>query len=212
MITPPRSAYGPLLLADIGGYTAFLRAVQTAHAGDAFADGNIPDAYAFISNLLDGIIGRLVPPFTLAKLEGDAVFAYGLDVEALPRGASLLACIADCYASFRERLGRAHEVWTCTCDACLRIDTLELKFILHAGSFVLHEIAGARELAGPEVVMAHRLLKNDAAAILGSGAYVLMTAAAVERFEVPITGALPMTASYEHYPPIQTLVFRLGPT
>jgi len=75
VIIPPRRADGPLILADIGGYTSFLRIVQVAHADDAFADGNVPDAYAFVSSLLDGIVGQLVPPFTLSKLEGDAVFA-----------------------------------------------------------------------------------------------------------------------------------------
>ena len=84
--TPPRRADGPLLLADIGGYTAFLRAVATAHESDAFANGAIPDAYAMMSSLLDGIVGRLVPPFTLSKLEGDAVFAYATDGSTVPRG------------------------------------------------------------------------------------------------------------------------------
>ena len=154
----PRTANGPLLLADIGGYTSFLRAVATWHANDAFANGAVPDAYAMMSSLLDGIVGRLVPPFTLAKLEGDAVFAYATDGAAVPRGAALRACIDACYADFRGRLDQAHDIWSCRCDACMRIDQLDLKFILHAGPFVIQEIAGRSELVGPEVVMAHRLL------------------------------------------------------
>ena len=67
---------GLLVLADISGYTSFLQAVTLAHRNDAFADGAVPDAYAVISSLLDGIVERLAPPLTLAKLEGDAVFAY----------------------------------------------------------------------------------------------------------------------------------------
>jgi hypothetical protein len=209
VITPPRSADGPLVLADIGGYTSFLRIVQVAHADDAFADGNIPDAYGFVSSLLDGIVAQLVPPFTLAKLEGDAVFAYADADAAVPRGEAFLACIEACYAEFQRRLGQAHETWTCRCDACLRIDQLDLKFIVHAGPFVIQSIAGAAELVGPEVVMAHRLLKNDAAAVLGTGAYALLTANAIRRFEVPADGATPMSATYEHYDPIDTLLFPL---
>jgi hypothetical protein len=53
-------------------------------------------------------------------------------------------------------------MWTCQCIACSRIDDLGLKFILHAGAFVIQEMAGRQELAGPEVVMAHRLLKSGA--------------------------------------------------
>jgi hypothetical protein len=58
----PRAASGLLLLADIGGYTSFLQSVALAHQDDAFADGAVPDAYAVMANLLDGIVGRVVPP------------------------------------------------------------------------------------------------------------------------------------------------------
>ncbi len=206
---PPRVADGPLLLADIGGYTSFLRAVATAHEADAFANGAIPDAYAMMSSLLDGIVGRLVPPFTLSKLEGDAVFAYATDATPLPQGVGLLACIETCYAEFRARLAAAHDIWTCRCGACMRIDALDLKFILHSGSFVIQEIAGRAELAGPEVVMAHRLLKNDAADLVGHGAYALLTAAAVTRYAVPKDDAIQLVARYEHYPPIDAFVYPL---
>ena len=206
---PPRQADGPLLLADIGGYTSFLRAVAIAHEADAFADGAIPDAYAMMSSLLDGIVGRLVPPFTLSKLEGDAVFAYATDPTLVPHGDELIACIVACYGEFRRRLDAAHDIWTCQCDACLRIDALDLKFIVHAGPFVIQEIAGHPELVGPEVVMAHRLLKTEAAEIAGTGAYALLTLAAATRFGVPTEAALPLVARYEHYPPIDALVYPL---
>lgn len=209
MIAPPRTADGPLLLADIGGYTGFLRTVQTVHADDAFANGAVPDAYGLVSSLLDAIVGRLAPPFTLAKLEGDAVFAYATSDADVPRGEELLACLGACYDAFRLLLADAHDVWTCRCDACMRIDQLELKFIVHAGPFVIQSIAGAAELVGPEVVMAHRLLKSDAASALGSGAYALLTAPVVERLSVPVDGALPMTAEYEHYDPLETWLYRL---
>jgi hypothetical protein len=205
----PRTANGPLLLADIGGYTSFLRAVATWHANDAFANGAVPDAYAMMSSLLDGIVGRLVPPFTLAKLEGDAVFAYSTDGAAVPRGAALRACIDACYADFRGRLDQAHDIWSCRCDACMRIDQLDLKFILHAGPFVIQEIAGRSELVGPEVVMAHRLLKTEAQGIVGHGAYALLTRAAVEQYDVPPDGSIPLVARFEYYEPIDTLVFPL---
>ena len=209
VIAPPRTADGPLLLADIGGYTGFLRTVQTVHADDAFANGAVPDAYGLVSSLLDAIVGRLVPPFTLSKLEGDAVFAYAPSDADVPRGDALLAVVQACYDDFRRLLADAHDVWTCRCDACMRIDQLELKFIVHAGRYVIQSIAGTAELVGPEVVMAHRLLKNDAVSALGSGAYALLTAPVVERFGVPVEDALPMTAEYEHYEPLETWLYRL---
>lgn len=206
----PSAANGPLLLADISGYTSFLRSVADAHRDDAFADGAVPNAYAVMSHLLDGIVAGVVPPFALAKLEGDAVFAYAEESAELPHGAAMLGCLTDCYAGFRERLDGAHEIWTCRCEACARIDSLDLKFILHAGGFVIQSIAGSRELVGPEVVMAHRLLKTRAASLAGGRAYVLITEAAAVRFAVPTDGSLSLVETYQHYAPIQAHVYPLG--
>jgi hypothetical protein len=200
---------GTLLLADISGYTAFLQLVAEAHRDDAFADGRVPDAYFFVSSLLDGIIERIVPPFRLSKIEGDAVFAFARDDEGVPRGAALLECLSACYAAFRDRLGSALEVWTCRCGACSRVDNLDLKFVLHAGSYVVQSIAGNPELAGPDVVMAHRLLKNRAAEIVGHPAYALVTEAAASRLAVPVEGARELTETYEHYAPIAVRVYPL---
>ena len=203
----PAAASGPLLLADISGYTSFLQLVVVAHQADAFADGAVPDAYQVVSSLLDGIVTTLVPPFTLSKVEGDAVFAFATDEAPVPQGAALLDVLAGCYSEFRHRLATAHEIWTCTCDACARIDALDLKFILHAGSFVLHQIAGRQELAGPDVVMAHRLLKNGAAEAIGTGAYTLVTDAAASRLDIPTARGVEVVEAYEHYSPITTYAF-----
>jgi hypothetical protein len=203
------AAEGPLLLADISGYTSFLQDVEAAHREDAFADGAVPDAYGLMSSLLDGIVARIVPPFTLSKIEGDAVFAFAAPGAEVPRGEALLDCMRDCYADFVSRIGQAGEIWTCTCAACARASTLDLKFVLHAGRYVLQEIAGSRELSGPDVVMAHRLLKNQAGALMGHGGYLLLSAPAVSRLDVPVTGAISMTETYEHYPPIDTFAVAL---
>ena len=165
-----------------------------------------------MSSLLDGIVERLVPPFTLSKLEGDAVFVYATETDLPPRGADFRACIDGCYAGFRAGLEAAHGIWTCTCDACLRIESLELKFIVHTGPFVIQEIAGRSELIGPEVVMAHRLLKTEASNHVDRPAYLLVTAAAASRLEIPIDHAVPLVASYEHYAPIDTFIFPLEPS
>jgi len=203
------SGEGALLLADISGYTSFLQAVATAHAHDAFAGGNIPEAYRLMSSLLDGIVGSVVPPFTLSKLEGDAVFAYGRLGPDIPRGTAMLDCIRRCHADFRDRLADVGQVWTCSCEACLRAATLDLKFVLHTGGYVAQRIAGSHEVSGPSVVMAHRLLKNRAATVIGTGAYALLTDAAVSALDVPVESAVPMTEEVEHYAPIRTFVFAL---
>ncbi|MDQ3553565.1 MAG: DUF2652 domain-containing protein [Chloroflexota bacterium] len=194
---------------DISGYTSFLRAVEDAHRDDALAGGAVPPAYLLVSSLLDGIVESVVPPFTLSKLEGDAVFAWGQDLDLLPRGEALLKCIAACYEDFRRRLKSAHDIWTCRCGSCALINGLEIKFVLHAGSFVLQSIAGRIEVVGPDVVMAHRLLKSGAGALVGHGAYALITEAAARRLDVPTEGSLPLVETYEHYAPVDAHVFSL---
>jgi hypothetical protein len=203
------AAEGPLLIADISGYTSFLQDVEVAHRDDAFANGAIPEAYGLMSSLLDGIVERIVPPFTLGKIEGDAVFAFAAADDDVPRGDALVDWVRACYAEFASRRAQAGEIWTCTCDACARADSLDLKFVLHTGKYVLQEIAGSREVSGPDVVMAHRLLKNRAAELMGHGAYLLVTAVAASRLDIPVAEAIPMTESYEHYSPIDTYALAL---
>lgn len=204
----PTASAGPLVLADISGYSAFLQSVAYEHRDDAFAGGKVPHAYAVISSLLDGIVQQLVPPFTLSKLEGDAVFVYATG-DSSPRGQALLDCVGACYADFRERVTTARSVWPCECEACRRIDQLELKFVLHAGPFVIQSIAGRDELVGPEVVVAHRLLKSRAGDAVGQAAFALVTDAASEWLDVPADGGVPVVEECQPSPPVSGRAFAL---
>jgi hypothetical protein len=111
---------GTLLLADISGYTAFLQAVAAAHAADMAAGRFVPKAYPLLTSLLDGIVGRIVPPFVLSKLEGDAVFAFAAEGEPGVRGQSVLDCLTACYDAYRARLDEARTIMACTCEAAGR--------------------------------------------------------------------------------------------
>ncbi len=205
------AASGPLLIADISGYTGFLATVADVHRDDAFADGRIPDAYSLVSSLLDGIITSIVPPYALAKLEGDAVFAFAPSAEGFPHGEAVLDCLATCYAAFKERLSGAQSIWSCRCDACSLVEGLDLKFVLHAGPFVVQPMGGGNELVGSEVVMVHRLLKNRAAELVGTSAYALITDAASRMLEIPHGDSVPLVEEYEHLPPVAARVVPLAP-
>jgi Protein of unknown function (DUF2652) len=200
---------GTLLLADISGYTAFLQAVSSAHAADMAAGTFVPKAYPLLMSLIDGIVERIAPPFVLCKLEGDAVFAFAAEGELSVRGQSLVDCLTACYGAYRARLDEASEVMTCTCDACLSIGGLELKFVLHHGEYVVQPVAGHQELLGPDVTISHLLLKNHVADLIGRSAYALVTEPAAAYLDVPIERALPITEQYEHYPPVRASVLTL---
>lgn len=206
----PGAGRGTLLLADISGYTSFLEAVAQAHGDEMRKSGAVPPAYPLMTSLLDGIVEKIVPPFVLSKFEGDAVFAFAPDGTSVPRGTSLLECLQTCYTAFRVRVADTRDLMWCSCNACSTLNGLDLKFVLHHGDYVALSIAGHDELLGPDVTMAHRLMKNRAAAAVNARAYALLTEAAVRHFEAPVEDAFPLTEEYEHMAPVRGYVFRLG--
>ncbi len=152
---------GALLLADISGYTSFLHGVADAHHSLIVEADEPPPAYALLSSLLDAMVSQVAPPFRLVKFEGDALFAVADDPAADIRGPAVVACMRACHAAFGTLLAEAGAQWSCTCSSCARIGDLGLKFVLHHGEYIEQRIAGRDELAGPDVIVAHRLLKRS---------------------------------------------------
>jgi hypothetical protein len=141
---------GFLLVADLTGYTAYLSGAEIEHAPTIAGD------------LLETIVGRLEPPFRLAKFEGDAAFLFVEAGRAEPR--LLLDAIEASYLAFRRRLRSIEQATACDCAACRTAPRLDLKFFLHHGQYVRTRIAGRDELAGSSVIVVHRLLKGATAA------------------------------------------------
>lgn len=205
----PRGTRGALLLADISGYTGFLQAVADAHGAEMATMTELPAAYPLITSLLDGIVTKLVPPFTLSKLEGDAVFAYSPEETFEDRGDAVVATLRNCYGDFRDRRDEAVKLMFCSCHACAGLNTLELKFVLHYGTYVVQSIAGHQELLGPDVTMAHLLLKNSVSDVVGYPAYAMLTETAVQQLDVPVDGSTGHSETFTHYQPIDTHIFAL---
>jgi hypothetical protein len=152
---------GPLVIADLGGYTRFLTGSELDHAHDILAD------------LLGVVAEGLRPAIGVEKLEGDAVFCA--DATGVVSADGVLSAIESCYAAFARRRRTIGQATTCTCAACAAIPQLALKFVAHHGEFVVRDIAGSRELVGTDVIRVHRLLKNSVASQTGISAYALLT-------------------------------------
>jgi predicted enzyme involved in methoxymalonyl-ACP biosynthesis len=200
-----------LLIADISGYTRFLQSVAEAHQALIVDAPEPPPAYAVMSGLLDAIVRAIAPTFRLAKFEGDAVFAVA-DDEMLD-GQALLDTLHRSYAAFRSRLTAAGSEWTCTCDSCITITNLDLKFIAHHGTYVAQPIAGHEELLGPDVNIAHRLLKNHARELIGGVPYALITDAATQALGLSTESMLEADEAYDGGPPfrVHLLVLQSAP-
>jgi hypothetical protein len=121
----------------------------------------------------------------------------------------VVACLRACHAAFQAGLAEAGAQWTCSCGSCSRIRDLGLKFVLHHGDYVTQSIVGREELAGPDVIAVHRLLKNHARDLVGSRPYALATDAALLALEVPMDEMLPATETYDDLPPIPVHVLAL---
>ena len=202
----PRFATGLLLLADISGYTSFLERVADAHPDIAAGVVPVPPAYDFMITLLDLVADELHPTFEPVQNEGDAVFAVA-DADAVTnRGSDVLGKIGSTYASYHARIEEQHRTQSDGCSACILLPTLELKFIVHAGTFVVQQLPSRTHLAGPAVNLAHRLLKNRVTDETGLRGYALLTDPALEL--IGLDPAEGVTHS-ESYPDAGTVTGRI---
>ena len=166
VVMPSSAQPACFLIADISGYTGYLADVELDHAQDILAD------------LIGAVVTALRPNFRLAKLEGDAAFTY-MPGETID-GSMLLDTIERCYFGFRRRRRDVRQATSCPCNACVRIPDLDLKFVVHHGEAIIQKVAGRQELLGSDVIVVHRLLKNDVVERLGIKAYALLSQACID--------------------------------
>ena len=168
------------MLADISGYTAFLGRVSDAHPDLASGVAPVPPAYDFMVTLLDVLAEAVQPTFMPVQTEGDALFAVADADRVANRGRDVLGTIGSTYAAYHARIEEQRRMQSHECSACVLLGSLELKFIIHAGTFVAQELSTRTHVAGPAVILAHRLLKNRVTEETGLRGYALLTDAALE--------------------------------
>jgi hypothetical protein len=172
------------LIADISGYTGYLADVELDHAQDILAD------------LIGAVVTALRPNFRLAKLEGDAAFTFATGEKV--DGTMLLDTIERCYFGFRRRRRDVRQATSCECNACVQIPDLDLKFVVHHGLAISQTVAGHQELLGSDVIVAHRLLKNEVVERLGMSAYALISQKCIDASDIE-PAALGMREHTETY-------------
>jgi hypothetical protein len=177
--------HGYLVLADISGYTSYLAGVELTHARD------------ILTELLNLIVEHFKPFLAIVKLEGDAVFAH-VPKRKIVRDETLLELFESTYFAFRDRVEGILRRTTCQCNACKAIPTLDLKFILHFGEYVLQNVYRITELVGSDVNLTHRLLKNHVSEATDWKAYALFTEAGLKRLNVKMENLREQVESYEH--------------
>ena len=146
-----------ILIPDISGFTGFTRATEIDHAAH------------IITELLELIVASNETNFTLAEIEGDAVLFYR---KGGPLSRARLAdqCLR-MFANFHQRLRVIERDTVCQCGACQTASNLTLKFIAHFGYIKEIKVAQFVKATGIDMIVAHRLLKND----IDANEYILFT-------------------------------------
>src|SRR5271157_4496066 len=148
---------GVLIIADIGGYTHYMNwnRMHLAHAQLTVA--------ALLESVIDAGKG-----LKLAKLEGDTAFFWAPGGDAKVLVWDGLSRMRQSFLARRERMKNAD---LCDCASCAQLDNLSLKFVAHEGEVAEQRVKRNVELAGVDVILVHRMLKNQVPVL----EYVLMT-------------------------------------
>ncbi len=187
-----------LIIADISGYTRYM----TANAK------TLGHSQTIITELVKAIIRQVELPLEVAKLEGDAVFLYcrkNAGTQPWPEAKKIIGDkLVAFFRMFSEKINELSASTTCTCNACTHIEKLRLKVVVHSGEALFHRVFNFLELAGLDVIIVHRLLKNS----VDADQYLLLTEAA--RRDLEFSEAIQFLNRQENYDnigKINTLVY-----
>ena len=148
------------MIADIGGYTRFMKLTRM----------NLAHAQQVVADLLVAVIDAAAP-LELAKLEGDAALLWAPMSKDPERLRELSAAVMRIRAAFLQKRTQMVADNSCSCESCQQISNLKLKFVAHEGEVALQKVKRNVELAGVDVILVHRMLKNN----VPVNEYVLMT-------------------------------------
>lgn len=146
-----------LFIPDISGFTRFVTATELSHSQH------------IIGELLETIIDSDETGLTVSEIEGDAVLFYRYrDVPSLEK---VLSQVKKTFTAFHAQLKRIESGRLCECGACSSASGLTLKMVVHVGEIAFIKVKNIEKPHGPEMVVVHRLLKND----IPDNEYVLLT-------------------------------------
>ena len=136
-----------LFIPDISGYTKFVQSTEAEHSQHVIAE------------LLEVLLEANTQDLSLAEVEGDALFFY--KEQEVPSQEKLLAQIETMFTAFHSHLKMLEKNRICPCMACATAPNLQLKIVAHCADLQFIEVKGNRKPFGPQVIEAHRLLKNS---------------------------------------------------
>ncbi len=159
-----------IFIPDISGFSDFVNTTEIGHSRH------------IISELLGLIIDSNCLEMEVSEVEGDAVLFYKF--RDVPKPAKILEQAENMFVAFHSHLRQYETHRICQCGACSSASGLTLKMVAHAGELEQISIRGHEKLHGSDLIMAHRLLKNDVVI----REYLLMTKPVIHGDEQELRG------------------------
>ena len=162
-------------IADISGYTKFIFSNEK----------EISHSQMVIRELITTLIAEVNLPLRLLRIEGDAIFLYGVkdDPEWSPETGSR-DVVTNMIAFFRAFAHKISELLIhkiCNCTACANLEHLKLKMVVHSSLATFYRVNEHQEVTGTGPIVIHRLLKNSVEA----DEYILFTETAYNELVLP---------------------------
>lgn len=188
---PPAEADGQLpallLIPDISGFTRFIE------------ESGSPRAPFLVADLLEILIEANILDLQVNEIQGDAVLFYRLGPP--PTVQELVRQCRRIYLDFQNYLRLVERDTGSELATALQELALTLKIVVHYGRVSVAQIREHIKLMGRDVIVVHRLLKNNVAGseyILLSEDYTATQAPAELARAFAWTRLLPGSAYYEH--------------
>jgi len=194
------SQKGYILVTNIVGYTAFVNQTELEHA------------QSIIDDLLNTLIESFLPPLIFSKIEGDSIFAYTPE-NSFIKGQTFLEAIENLYCIFAITRESMHRNTFCPCKACKAMTDLDLKFVLHYGTYKFTTINSQQDLIGTDVMAIRHLSKSPILDATGIKGFAFITSDCVKALGIDdlAKSLKPYSETCEHIGIINGFVYDLYP-
>lgn len=187
-------------IADISGYTKFIFSNEK----------EISHSQMVIRELITTLLDEVNPPLQLVRIEGDALFLYAIKDDGDQAwdqvSKDLVINMMTLFRVFTNKVSELTIHKFCNCTACINIEALKLKVIVHSGRAAFYRVNGHQELTGTSPIVIHRLCKNSVEA----DEYMLFTESAYNDLtptDMPVVEGeetyedIGTIKTFVHYPP-----------
>ena len=191
---------GYFIITDISGYTEYL------------TDSELDHAHEILQSLFNAQLEHINFPLKISGFRGDAIFMYTPEA-CFVNPQTFLETLENLYVVFSDTLQQMQFNTTCPCRACRNMKKLDLKMCVHYGEYIVQKLGDREELLGADVIVPHRMLKNNVTEKTGVKAYALFTDAAAQALHLSELSQplIPHIETYEHLGEVKMQVFDLAP-